>query len=76
MAQVVHWHTRAMNKSRSTVARELMMKKLFTMPDFPSRARLAGLRWHLKLKLAPEAIVAGLEVRTRHTLLCRYSIPL
>lgn len=52
------------------------MKKLFTMPDFPSRARLAGLRWHLKLKLAPEAIVAGLEVRTRHTLLCRYSIPL
>lgn len=44
------------------------------MPDFPSRARLAGLRWHLKLKLAPDAVVAGLEVRTRHALLCHYTL--
>jgi len=44
------------------------------MPDFPSRARLAGLRWHLKLKLAREAVVAGLEVRTRHALLCHYTL--
>ena len=50
-------------------------KKLFTTPNFPSRARLAGLRWHLKPKLAHEAVVAGLEVRTRLALFCHYSIP-
>jgi hypothetical protein len=44
------------------------------MPDFPSRTRLAGFRWRLKPKLAPEAVVAGLEVRTRYALFCHYSL--
>jgi hypothetical protein len=43
------------------------------MPDFPSRARLAGLRWHFKIKLAHEAVVAGLEVCARLALSCHNS---
>jgi hypothetical protein len=45
------------------------------MPDFPGRTRLPGFRWHLKPKLAHEALVTGLEVRTRLALFCHYSSP-